>query len=326
MSVVAFRGAHEAPKSVRSEMATMEFTADQIGAWRTPPFQRPIRINAKVEAIAEEIRESGGRSSCGVIPGVITIGNLVGDTAVYIVDGQHRLEAFRISGLKAFYADVRVCKFESMAEMAEEFVRLNSVIVRMRPDDVMRGLESSVPALAKIRRECKFVGYDQIRRSTSSPIVSMSMLLRAWQSAKTETPAYSGGISATVIAQSLTGDELESLLNFLQTADSAWGRDFEYARLWGGLNLTMCMWLWNRMVQDHGRDSAKKWAKLNIKQFRNGLMGLSADASYIEWLMGRKLGDRDRNPAYARIKKIFATRLADDFRGRIMFPSPTWSN
>ena len=42
--------------------------------------------------------------------------------------------------------------------MAEDFVILNTALVRMGPDDVMRGLEGSVPTLQKIREVCPFVG------------------------------------------------------------------------------------------------------------------------------------------------------------------------
>ena len=51
-----------------------------------------------------------------------------------------------------------------MAEMGDAFVALNSRLVNMRPDDILRGLEGSIPALQEIRASCPFVGYDQIRQ------------------------------------------------------------------------------------------------------------------------------------------------------------------
>jgi len=39
--------------------------------------------------------------------------------------------------------------------MAEDFVILNTALVRMGPDDVIRALEGSVPTLQKIREVCR---------------------------------------------------------------------------------------------------------------------------------------------------------------------------
>lgn len=321
-TIVPFRSAREAPKSERSAMETLIFTCNQIGAWRVPPFQRPVRVNAKVSALAEEIRREGG-----TLPGIITLGTVKGDSATYVVDGQHRLEAFRISGLGEFIADFRLCVFESMAEMAEEFVRLNSALVRMRPDDILRGLESSVRTLRKIRTECKFVGYDQIRRGSSSPILGMSSTLRCWGGSAADTPvASNSGMSAAQTAEALTDESADDLIQFLTVAHAAWGRDNEYVRLWGSLNLGLCMWLWRRLVKDRERSGNKRHVVLNIKQFTACLMALSADGHYLDYLQGRQLTDRDRGPTYARIKKIWAARMGGEISGRIMFPQPAWAS
>lgn len=314
-NVISLKGSREAPRAERSAMETIIVTAGEIGGWRIPPFQRPVRINSKVSALSEEISLDGG-----IIKGILTLGRVKGDGATYVVDGQHRLEAFRISGLPEFMADVRVCDFDSMADMAEEFVRLNTALVKMRPDDILRGLESSVPALHKIRQECRFVGYDQIRRGTSSPIVGMSQLLRCWYGSAAETPT-SSQLSAAQIAQSIDAESTEQLINFLTVAHAAWGRDAEYARLWSALNLGLCMWLWRRLVLDGDRSGNKRYVTLNIKQFRDCLMGLSASSTYLEWLQGRALTDRDRGPAYHRIKKIFGGRIIGK---KVVFPQPAW--
>lgn len=320
MTVLPFKSGREPPRGSKSAMETKIFSVDELGAWRIPPFQRPVRLNEKVRALSDEIRHDGG-----VIPGVITLGTVKSDAAIYIVDGQHRIEAFRISGLSELLSDVRLVSFESMAEMAEEFVRLNSALVRMRPDDVLRGLEASVSALRKIRQECKFVGYDQIRRGTSSPIVGMSMLLRVWSGSAQETPNQAGAPAAQ-IAETIGADSVEDLIQFLTVAHSAWGRDAEYARLWSGLNLGLCMWCWRRLVKDADRSGNKRYIKLTIKQFSQCLMALSANTHYLEWLQGRILGDRDRSPAYSRIKKIWASRLHSEVRTKITFPQPAWSS
>lgn len=320
-NIISIKGAQQPPKSVQSRMDTLIITPAIVGAWKIPPFQRPVRMNARVQAVREEIKVSE------TIEGVLTLGLLKSDPAqLYIVDGQHRVEAFKLSEMEEAIADVRVCVFADMAEMADEFVRLNSSLVRMRPDDILRGLESSVPALKSIRKACEFVGYDNIRRGGTSPIVSMSALLRCWSAASYETPAPSGGLSAAGLARSIDQASLQNLIAFLATAHAAWGRDPEYFRLWGNLNLTLSMWLWNKLVTDRDRFGNKRYAVLNIPEFKRCLMSISADGDYLAWLPGRNLSDRDRSPAYSRLKSIFVRRLSEDAGGKKpIFPAPAWA-
>jgi hypothetical protein len=322
-NVVAIKGTREAPKSQRSSMETLIVSVDQVNQWKVPAFQRPVRLNAKVQALAEEMRQSGCE-----ITGVLTLGKVDKDPAFYIVDGQHRIEAFRISGMPEIIADVRIVHFDTMAEMAEEFVRLNSAIVRMRPDDILRGLEPTSPALKKIRKDCSFIGYDNIRRGgTSGPVLGMNQVIRSWIGSSTETPVSTlGGLSVASAAMNMDADSVEDCIRFLLTAHAAWGRDPEYYRLWGGLNLTVCMWLWRRLVSDTQR-GLKRYAVLNVAQFKQCLMSVSADRDYLDWLPGRQLNDRDRSPCYTRLKTIFARRLFDESRDkkRAIMPQPAWS-
>jgi len=321
-TVVSISGAKEAPKAAQSRMDTIIVTQAMVAAWKIPPFQRPLRINDKVRMVTEQVKRDE------VIEGVLTLGKLKHDNSLYIVDGQHRVEAFKLSEIGEAIADVRVVSFADMGEMADEFVRLNSSLVKMRPDDILRGLESSVPSLQMIRKSCAFVGYDQIRRGGSGPIVSMSALLRCWYGGRAETPTSSAiGMSATEQAQALDAQSLQSMIAFLSTAHAAWGRDPEYFRLWGNLNLSLCMWLWNRLVMDTERSGNKRWIVLNITQFKHCLMQLSADGDYLAWLPGRILGDRDRSPCYGRIKANFVKRLNADQSGKkIQLPAPAWSS
>lgn len=241
-----------APKSVRSTMQTMIFDLSEIESWRHPPFQRPIKVNNKVRELAEELKGNGG-----IITGVITLGKIGSDPATWIVDGQHRCESFKISGLKEIIADVRICHFDTMAEMATEFVRLQQQLVRMRPDDILRGMEASIPALRRIREQCPFVGYDFVRRNaTTAAILSMSVMLRCWFGSIPETPALAHGGSAAMMAENLTDDK--DLIIFLLTAHAAWGRDEEFFRLWGSLNLTLCAWLYRRLVIDRDRSGNRR--------------------------------------------------------------------
>lgn len=320
-NVVPIKGAHQPPKAEQSRMDTLIITPAMVHEWRIPPFQRPVRINAKVQAVTEQMKKSE------TVEGVLTLGALKTDGTLYIVDGQHRVEAFKLSELQEAIADVRVCIFTDMAEMADEFVRLNTSLVKMRPDDIMRGLESSVPTLKAIRKACEFVGYDNIRRGGTSPIVSMSALLRCWSAAGYETPAPSGGLSAANLAQSIDQASVQNLVAFLATAHAAWGRDPEYYRLWGNLNLTLCMWLWNRLVIDRDRLGGKRYVVLNIPEFKRCLMSVSAESDYIAWLPGRNLTDRDRSPCWARLKSIFVRRLAEDSKGKKpVLPQPAWAS
>lgn len=319
--VVSISGAREAPKASQSRMDTLILDQGMVNQWRIPPFQRPLRVNEKVRMVTEQMKTSHS------IEGVLTLGKHNADQNLYIVDGQHRVEAFKLSGLDEVISDVRVCAFDSMADMADEFVRLNSNLVKMRPDDILRGLESSTPGLMAIRRSCEFVGYDQIRRGKSSPILSMSALLRCWSAASGETPTSGGGGSAAILAQSLDQSSLQNLIAFLATAHAAWGRDPEYHRLWGNLNLALCMWMWNRMVIDRERLGTKRYAVLSVTDFKRCLMSLSADGDYLNWLPGRNLSDRDRSPCYSRLKSIFSRRLAEESKGKkMLLPSPAWAS
>lgn len=303
-------------KKTRTVVDTIRFTPETLKNWKLPEFQRDVKINEKVRTLAEQLKEDDG-----VMPGIITLG--VVDGVTYLIDGQHRREAFMISGLEEGFSDVRIHYFNSMADAGEEFVKLNSQLVRMRPDDILRGLENSVQALREIRKKCPFVGYDMIRRGTHSPIVSMSMILRAWRGSSTEVPAPHGvAASAKSLAETLTDDELRGLIGFLSCAIEGFGRDPEYARLWGGLNIVLCMWLYRRMVLSQW---SPQTPRLTQATFAKCLMSLSASAPYMDWLVGRHLGERDRSPAYNKLKTLFAQRLETETGKKVRMPSPAWA-
>lgn len=318
MSVIPIRGMEQAPKSVRARMDTMILTQAIVSKWAVPPFQRPLRVNAKVLEVSESIKVNG------VIEGVLTLGRVAKDPTDYIVDGQHRTEAFKLSGLDEVYADIRFMDFDTMGEMADEFVRLNSSLVKMRPDDILRGLEASLPTLATIRKDCPFVGYGMVRHGGSGPVLSMSTVIRSWVASAGETASTTASGSAAQMARTIEAASAESLKQFLNIAYQAWGRDPEYYRLWGTLNLVLCMWLWRKLVIDRDRLGNKRYAVLSPQEFKHGLMALSADADYLNWLPGRNLNDRDRSPAYGRIKAIFVRRLTTVGGKKLLLPQPEW--
>lgn len=322
-SVIKLPGTKDLPKgtskSVRSIMDTILLTPAGVDRWKNPPFQRPLRLggkNSKVRNLIEELKLNGG-----VIPGILTLGKHSGET--YLIDGQHRVAAFKEAGLEEGFVDVRICHFNSVQEMSEEFVQLNSSLVRLTPDDILRAEESSNPAMKHIRKECPFVGYGFLWSNPHSPILSMSSVIRCWMGSRLETPAlYGGGRGGTLgVAQSMELEEAQKCVGFLKLAFDSWGKDREYRRLWGSANLVMCMWIYRRMVIEHRPSKVTKMLKSN---FGRCLMGLSAAHKYIDWLAGRTASDRDRNATYNRIRQAFTLRAREDGMGRLTFPGAPW--
>jgi hypothetical protein len=303
-------------KQTCSTVEPMELTPKLVASWQPPPFQRPFVLNGKCQEVIEQIKREG------VLPGVITLGVLRAAQAIkYTVDGQHRLGCYMNTDLPVAYADVRTIYCDSMAEMAEEFVRLNQSLRKMTPDDVLRGLEASYAPLRTIREKCRFVGYDKVRRSDKSPILSMSMVLRTWRGSAAEVPV-SATPSAATLAATLSSEDAEQLIGFLTLCFDAWGRDREYAKLWSGLNLNLCAWMYRRMVLTQ---YSSRTPRITRDVFRKCLMSVSANRHYVDWLVGRNVGERDRSPGYSRLRTIFAERLAVEMGKRPNMPAPAWA-
>jgi hypothetical protein len=307
----------EAKKATQTSLDTLLITPEVVKKWRRPEFQRPVRVTNNVRKAAEKIKQDGG-----VLPGVITIGIFRGEK--YLVDGQHRCEAFLLTGLAEGYCDVRYHVFDTMAQMGQEWNLLQGQLVSTRPDDKLRGLEQSIQGLSLIRQRCPFVGYDMIRRSEKAPVLSMSTLLSCWVASANETPSRGGDGSVQAKAESLTVDSASTCCDFLDLAFKAWGRDPEYARLWSTLNLSICMWVYRRVVLETYSFKIKRVPK---ELFAKCLTSLSADSSYLDWLVGRNLSERDRSPAYARIKAILVKRMKlETGLEKIALPQPAWAS
>lgn len=323
--VVSLVGTRElprnAPRTVKTTMEPRIVDQETAASWQMPRFQRPLKVNDKVIGIAEELKRNGG-----IMTGVITLGEIEqrGKVITYLVDGQHRRKGFEISKLAEVYMDLRIIRFETMADMAKEFARLNSRLVGMAPDDILRALEESSEALTYIRRHCPFVGYGNVRRGPTSPILSMSLVLRSWFRSAPDVPV-SGGNSATVLGEIVTMEDAEKIVQFLNVAIAAWGRDVEYQRLWGALNMCICLWIWRRVVL--GTHANTRTVRISVELFTKCMMGLSADRLYLDFLVGRMLNDRDRGPAYERIKTIFKRRIAEETgNSKAQFPQPAWGS
>lgn len=325
-SATAEHRSHSKPhQATRTRSETVIVTQNTIGEWRPPPFQRPLTVNKKVEALAEVIKAEGG-----VIPGVITLGKIRGET--YLLDGQHRVRAFLMSGHEEGYADLRIHEFENMGQMGQEFVNLNCKLVALRPDDVLRGLEGSSEALRGIRKRCPFVGYDRVRRGAdNSPFVSMSVLLKCWSMSQGNTPGGGFHGSSIDLVQHLTLYDASTISDIACLLDSAWGREVQYAKLWKSLNLTMCMWLYRKMVLEVGERlgqtgrGAKRSSLMSAATFKKAMMEISADATYLDWLVGRLMRDRDRAPCFNRLKAIISRRVLAETKVKVKFPQPEWA-
>jgi hypothetical protein len=304
----------EEQKITKTVMDTIEVTPELVKKWRDPPIQRPLKINRKVREVAEEMR-----IDTGVWKGVVTLGIVGGE--IYLIDGQHRRAAFLMTGLKEGYCDVRVHYMNSVADMGEEFVLLNTSLVAMGPDDKLRALEPSMPILQMIRQVCPYVGYDSIRRNEKAPMLSMSTALRSWWGSMKEVPVNQG-MNAQDVAHATDEESAAALCEFLHLAHNAFGRDPVYYRMWGALNLTLCMWLYRRMVLD--KSLVKRATRISKEQFQKAMMALTASEVYVDWLHGRTLTEAHRSPCYARMSIIMSKRLTELVGQKVRMPSAPW--
>ena len=308
---------HEIPPKMVSKMETILVTPTDIAKWHIPRFQRPLKENEKVRALARTISENGG-----VIPGVITLGHVGNAKEMFIVDGQHRCHSAKLSELPEFIADVRVCRFETMGDMSVEFVRLQQSLVMMKPDDKLRALEEGCKALKHLRNECPFIGYSQIRRPGSGIVLSASAAIRAWVAGMRDTPQI-GGTSVEAAMGMVDNNDIEAAARYYKIAYTAWGSEPGSHRLWNNINIGVCAWLYRRLVMETQR-GLKRYAVLSNDMFKKCLMSVGASADYYDWLSGRQLNDRDRSPCYGRLRTIFSTRLREEGSKNTTVPMPEW--
>lgn len=242
MSVIKIiKPSTEAEKATETTLDCWEIDCELLRGLKLPPFQRGLRVNTKVTDLAAVMAKEITAKGSTVIDGVFCIGLFNGER--WLVDGQHRRQAFFMAdeivkerdrrAAATGYVDVRIVHFKTMREMAQEFVKLNSRLVNMKPDDILRGLEEDYEALAKIRRSCPFVGYDNIRRGEKSPMISMAQVVRCWNASSSEVPRP-GGLSAADALDALSTESADQLISFLRCTFTAWGRDTGCYRLWGG--------------------------------------------------------------------------------------------
>jgi hypothetical protein len=301
-------------------METRIVTLAELESWQLPPVQGVFKVNKRVLEYVDELKRNGG-----IIGGVITLGRLPNDARLWKVDGCHRTQGAIMSGLTQFFVEIRTIEFQTMGELAEEYVKMNTPLSRKTPNDILRAMEENLPNMRLLHEQCSFIGYDNIRRCvTSSPIIGMAQVLRTWNGAKQETPGGGGQSGGPrEIAEEFDARDVEELSSFLNSVYGAWGMDPEYHRLWGSLNLTMCMWLFQQLVLGK-REPRKKTIYLTVAQFGRCMMSVSASGDYVDWVRGRQMSERDRSPCYTRLKKIIGMRILEDTGQRPMFPQPAW--
>jgi hypothetical protein len=308
------------PTLEKTQMETKVLSLAEMYNWQLPPFQRDEVQTKKVIELADELKCNGG-----MVSGVILLGMMRSKeqsslpAVIYLVDGQQRRCACGLSGLEEFIADVSLKFYDSMADMAEDFKRVNSRLVPLRPDDLLRAYEITNINLNKLREDCPFVGYGNIRRCDRDPILSMSVVLKGWFGSGLPTPGQQS--QAVQLVERFDDNQRQLLTVFLLAAHTAWGSDRQYHRLWSNLNLVMCMYLYRKLVLEPN----PRRPPLPIEMFRKCLMSVSANTSYCDWLQGRSISERDRSPCYRRLKTIFADRLAIEYHGKIFkLPKPEW--
>lgn len=277
-------------------------------------FQRDLETTRKVRDLADKIRHTQE------VPGTILLGILKDQK--WLVDGQHRREAFFLSGLPEAIFTMKIVHFRDFAEMSQEFTDANEQLRRMTPDDRLRALAVTHYPLQRITDECPWVGYTgATKRKGTGAFLSMSAALRDWAGSSKETPSTGKG-AVTDLARGMSQGDAEELISFLKAAYEAWARIEDYFKLWGEVNLILCMWMWRRMVRVdvEKRSRLKKSSVLTRDQFVKGLRGLAGNDDYLDWLSGTRMGDKDRGNCYTRIRQTFINALG----AKIIFPQPTW--
>ena len=121
-------------------------------------------------------------------------------------------------------------------------------------------------------------------------------------------------------------EQVSMFIRCVSLFEKAWGRDKEYWGIWNALNMVLCMWLYRRQVASSLPSYSSRAVRLVEEQWGQMLMALTADHTYMDWLRGRHVGDRDRAPCYERITTIMGRRFFDITGGvKMVWLRPPWS-
>lgn len=279
-----------------------------------PEFQRGFQRNKKFEEVKDYI------VARHEIPGELTIGIL--DGMPLALDCQHRIHAFLDTDLESVKVTVVQFTNGSYQDYAREFTLRNSQIRALDTNDRLRGMAPNLPLINKLVNDFPFMSFAAAK---SGDNLSVSTVLSTWNKATQDTPSATNPVAE--IASVLTDSEYLRMAAFIQCAHRAWGDPVRSNKmLWSSLTLTMTAWLYRRVVEPV-EDPARKVTKIDDLTFSKCLMGVAADPTFSDWVVGRRLGRRDRGPAYNRVKEIFVQRLRHEYpeRKNINLPQPRWS-
>lgn len=311
MHIPELKTAAEKRSRTVSKTVILDFE-DCEASWKVVgDIQRGSSLTKKIVEVGEDIGGSG------IFPSTIYIAVWEGNQ--YINDGLQRFSGWRDAvskgGPTQVAANVQWEYFpdgpDGKAKMGERFAKLQLTLKRHRPDDGLRAIQHSLPAIKLIADECPNVGFGAVQRSNSkNTSLSMAVALQSWASSASEQCTSSG--SARDLAYRLTMDDAKKCVSFLTVARGAWGSTVEYNRLWGPVNLSVCMWLYRRMVVDPEQGVTP----LTAKQFSNCLVTLTNDtpkSTYVEWLRAKPSSAENRRMALANhIRPRFISRIRQE--------------
>lgn len=340
MTEIKMPGLHIVPKGTDkddiSTMKTMLIEPDRLAEWKRPIFQRPFVKTKRVEEIVGAMQLEAAkdpREACAIIEGVVTLGIVGKDT--YLVDGQHRLGSFALAAkelmehggvlVRQALVDVRVRRFDSLKDMADAFINLNSQLNPTKPDDIMRSLAASNEYLAEIAEKCPFVGYDLTGANKKIKLLSMSSAIRTWFGSGGIVPA-NGPSALEIVRKYLDRNQADMMMAFYGAAmEAGWAHE-PFKRLWGSLNLGINMWIYRRTVLGEtmrfGQGGHKPMV-LTREQYIVCMRSLM-EPEYMDWLVGRQLRFQDRNPCYAHIREHFTVALKQLGVEAPRFPQAQW--
>lgn len=325
------------PKKDLARMEVMEITPEGLSEWKLPGMQRPLIRTKRTEEAAAEMQQEAAKNkdASATITGVITLGKIGRDT--FLIDGQHRLYgAFLLACrellvhggvlVKRALVDVSLRTFEDDAEMAREFIRLNSQLNPTKPDDVMRALAFASPHLQRIEKALPFIGYDLTRENKKTKMLSMSSAIRTWFGSGGIVPAP-GPTAPEIVNKYLDEQHTDKLIEFYNMCVEAGWNHESFRRLWSALNLGIVMWIYRRVVLGETmRYGAGGHAPMVLtrEQFIVCLRTLM-EPKYMEDLVGHSLRYQDRVPCYTRIKEHFTPALKDMGIEAPRFPMAQWT-
>lgn len=243
-----------------------------------PAYQRQQYLNAKR---APKIRAKIQASA--MIPGIVYICE-IDELSVrdVIHDGQQRTAIALTTAHDSFTAHVIRCRFETVAEAAEDYEELNSKVVNHKPDEMLKASAYRLPRLLRLM-DLDFLTYSSARSGAAK--VSVATALRAWRSAASIEAPIQTTVGVADIARTLSDQDVDGLTCFLRTVRESWGALKEHRGLYNVANLTITMWLYRMMVELKAEDQ-RRCTNLSLTEFSIGMQAL-VSPDYLCFLRGK---------------------------------------